>query len=87
MTPELIDHFFDDVYWFIVSIVFLCWIMGVCSTVTEICANRKKNTACDRRATPGHIYCKPCRLATGGYDRYNPPAAKPGTQNSSNKQE
>ena len=43
--------------------------------MSEICANRaSKEVACGCHATPGHIYCKPCRLATGGYDRYSPPA-------------
>jgi hypothetical protein len=43
--------------------------------MSEPCANHSaKNRECERPATPGHIYCKPCRLATGGYDRYNPPA-------------
>jgi hypothetical protein len=44
--------------------------------MTKQCANHDKNTKCERPATPGHIYCKPCRIANFGYDRYNPPAPK-----------
>ena len=36
--------------------------------------NSTKEQRCERHATPGHIYCTPCRLASGGYLRYNPPA-------------
>ena len=56
--------------------------------MTKPCANHTaKNRECARGATPGHIYCNPCRLTTGGYDRYNAPPAKSGTQHSSNQQE
>lgn len=53
------------------------------------CANRDNSKAakCERQASPGHVYCNPCRLATGGYDRYTPSAVQNRTQNSSNKQE
>lgn len=42
------------------------------------CANNgdQPEWKCRSNAVPGHIYCKPCRLATGGYDRYNPPRRK-----------
>jgi hypothetical protein len=56
--------------------------------MSTTCANRaSKDVTCERQATPGHIYCKPCRLNTGGYDRYNRPPAEPGTQHSSKQQE
>jgi hypothetical protein len=29
---------------------------------------------CQQPATTGHIYCTKCRIANGGYNRYNPPA-------------
>jgi hypothetical protein len=38
------------------------------------CANNnEKQPLCRAAPTPGHIYCDPCRIACGGYDRYNPP--------------
>lgn len=40
------------------------------------CANQSPNaggTKCSRDHEGGSIYCKPCRVACGGYDRYNPP--------------
>lgn len=40
------------------------------------CANSNKEQSCQRIATPGHIYCNPCRVANGGYNRYNPPRAQ-----------
>ena len=42
----------------------------------EMCANSSKEHRCANRAELGHIFCKPCRLALGGYDRYNRPAPK-----------
>lgn len=54
------------------------------------CENLGKAQNCGNSAASGHIYCKPCRLATGGYDRYNPHPAhgkREQTQYSSNKQE
>ena len=41
------------------------------------CANQsseKGGPKCPNKATTGHIFCDPCRLQTGGYQRYNPPA-------------
>ena len=38
------------------------------------CANQNKEIKCPRDAVKGHCYCKTCRLQTGGFDRYNPPA-------------
>jgi hypothetical protein len=56
--------------------------------MSEPCANHSaKNRECDRQATPGHIYCTPCRVATGGYNRYTSPAVPNRTQNSSKQQE
>lgn len=42
------------------------------------CANssrEKHGPKCKRDAVKGHIYCDPCRLAVGGYNRYNSPRA------------
>jgi hypothetical protein len=49
--------------------------LSVCEPI-EHCANSNKSNRCHHEAQLGHIYCKPCRLATGGYDRYNPAAPK-----------
>lgn len=38
------------------------------------CANQNKDAKCPRDAVKGHCLCKPCRLATGGYDRHTAPA-------------
>jgi hypothetical protein len=35
------------------------------------CANRHAKVACPRDAERHHIYCLACRVATGGYNRYN----------------
>jgi hypothetical protein len=43
----------------------------------------KYSSRCMREAMPGHMQCNPCRVAAGGYNRYNKPPAKSGTQNSS----
>jgi hypothetical protein len=43
----------------------------------EYCENSSQEQGglkCKARAVHGHIYCKPCRLANGGFDRYNTPA-------------
>lgn len=37
----------------------------------KACANSNKYSRCDNKAETGHIYCTSCRLATGGYMRYN----------------
>lgn len=37
------------------------------------CANQGDSQKCNQLALRGHIYCPQCRLANGGYDRYNPP--------------
>jgi hypothetical protein len=37
------------------------------------CCNQNKETKCGRDKVPGHIYCNSCRVATGGFNRYNPP--------------
>lgn len=57
------------------------------------CENQGKtaNTRCDNQAVPGHIYCDPCRLTSGGYARYTSPPVlgrfRLQAQHSSNKQE
>lgn len=43
----------------------------------EYCENsssEQNGPKCKNRAVQGHIYCDPCRIACGGYLRYNPPA-------------
>jgi hypothetical protein len=43
------------------------------------CANssrEKGGSKCKNAAVEGHIYCDPCRLALGGYHRYNRPAKR-----------
>ncbi len=43
------------------------------------CANQSREPGglkCKNRAVPGHIYCDPCRIALGGYNRYNRRAQK-----------
>lgn len=35
------------------------------------CASTGRNHICPRDAVKGHIMCLPCRLAAGGYNRYN----------------
>jgi hypothetical protein len=42
--------------------------------MNELCANRGEQVQCKNYAVKGHIYCDPCRLQTGGYNRYNPPS-------------
>lgn len=44
------------------------------------CANSSKEVRCEQRATPGHIYCKNCRIALGGYDRHTPLRAQSHTR-------
>jgi hypothetical protein len=41
---------------------------------SKLCANSNKEHRCGRDARIGHIYCNPCRLAHGGYNRYSRPA-------------
>lgn len=43
--------------------------------LTPYCANGGERDVCRSRAKPGHIYCTPCYVANGGYNRYNPPRA------------
>lgn len=43
------------------------------------CANQSREaggTKCPNHNVPGHIYCTPCYVANGGYDRYNRPAKR-----------
>jgi hypothetical protein len=42
------------------------------SPIVKQCANHKPGEACPRKATPGHVFCNPCRLAHGGYNRTRP---------------
>lgn len=35
------------------------------------CVNSNRYSVCKNKADLGHIYCTSCRLATGGYMRYN----------------
>jgi len=46
----------------------------------ETCANSSSEGGpkCHSKTEAAHIYCEPCRLATGGYQRYSAPRPKPG---------
>lgn len=40
------------------------------------CANQSNEPGgqkCSNDFVPGHIYCDPCRVANGGYNRYTRP--------------
>lgn len=43
-------------------------------TDSKKCANSNKHSRCNVDAALGHMYCTNCRVATGGYLRYNSPA-------------
>jgi len=48
--------------------------------MSKECMNSTKEMKCERVTEPGHIYCTPCRIANGGYLRYNQPAPKKRTK-------
>jgi hypothetical protein len=56
--------------------------------MTEHCANssnEKGGQKCSAKAVKGHIFCDPCRIATGGYQRHNPQPRHNATQTATSK--